>query len=142
MSDTDSLSSETIRSIADIQSVLEQTPRRVEKGCIVKIAVKDIFSPVTAEQKKSFDHIYGIVDNLADACEHSGLRSWTVNWFIISETILPDDSHDLSYLVDQLETDLTVVNWPEDEWTAHREDFRLYWFLSKMRTKTNGHSNV
>ena len=53
MSDTDSLSSETIRSIDDIKTLLEQTPGWVEKGCIVKIAIKDLFSPVTAEQKKT-----------------------------------------------------------------------------------------
>ena len=51
MSDTDSLSSETIRSIDDIKTILEQTPRWFEKGCIVKIAIKDLFLPVTAEQK-------------------------------------------------------------------------------------------
>ena len=130
MSDTDSLSTDTLCTAEEVITLLEDIICRVEKGCIVKIAIEDLFSPVTVEQK-SYNHIYGIVDKLANVCLNSGLRCWTVEWFIIYETILPEALHGLSYLMDQLETDLNVVNWPDDSRMACGEDFRLACFCQE-----------
>ena len=131
MSDIKSMDSDTLRTVEEIKTVLEGTARRVEKGCIVKIHIEDLFDSVTAEQRKSYDHFYGIADNLSDQCPNSGLRSWTIKWLTIYETLLPDDDSDLSYLMDQLETDVQVVNWPDDARVACNQDFRLAWFFAK-----------
>ena len=77
MSDTDSnltLDTQTLLDIENIKTVLDMIPRRVEKGCIVKIRHEVLFEPLTRPQLLSYPHIYGIVTNLEEVCPHSGLR--------------------------------------------------------------------
>ena len=133
MSDSDSIISLTTQERVDIKNEitkLDMIERRIECGCIVKIRIEDLFDPVTRKQSLSYPHIYGIVTNLADVSEHSGLRAWDVDWFFIHDSILPAD-HDYSYLTSQLETDMSVVNWPEDEVVSAGQDYRLKWYFKK-----------
>ena len=133
MSDSDSVISLTTQERVDIENEitkLEMIERRIECGCIVKIRIEDLFDPVTRKQTLSSFHIYGIATNLADVSAHSGLRAWDVNWFFIHDSILPAD-HDYSYLTAQLETNMSVVNWPEDKVVFVGQDYRLKWYFKK-----------
>ena len=133
MSDSDSaisLSSQEKAEIENEKTVLDNIERRIECGCIVKIHREELFDPVTRQQTLSYPHIYGIVTNLADVSEHTGLRAWDVNWYFIHDSILPADN-DYSYLTAQLETNMSVVNWPEDVFISLGQDYRLKWYFEK-----------
>ena len=134
MSNTDSnltLDTQIILDIENIKTVLEMIPRRVENGCIVKICREVLFELLTHQQSLSYPHIYGIVTNLEEVCPHSGLRAWEVRWYLIHQSILPA-GHDYSYLATQLEIDLLIVNWPEDEVAAVGEDYCLKWYFVRV----------
>ena len=134
MSDTDSvltLDSKTVADIENFKTVLDILPRRIEKGCIVKIRREVLFDPSTRQQLLSYPHIYGIVTNLEEVCPHSGLHAWEVRWFFIHACILPSD-HDYSYLSAQIETDMLIVNWPEGEDVAVGEDYHLKWYFTRV----------
>ena len=146
MSDTDSnlsLDTQTNLEIENVKTMLEMIPRRVENGCVVKIRREVLFQPVTRQQSLSYPHIYGIVTNLEEVCPRSGQRVWEVRWLFIHKSILPADN-DYSYLGAQPETDLMVVNWPEDKAAARGEDFHLKWYFVRgddcWKMKERGHT--
>ena len=134
MSDADNvltLDSKTVIDIENVKAVLDMLPRRIEKGCIVKIRREVLFNPSTRQQLLSYPHIYRIVTNLEKVYHHTGLRAWEVRWFFIHACILPSD-HVYSYLSAQIETDMLIVNWPEDEDVAVGEDYRLKWYFTRV----------
>ena len=68
---------------------------------------------------------------LEEVFPHSGLCAWEVKWYFIHKAILPS-GYNYNYLAAQRETDLLVVNWPEDEIVAVREDYCLRWFFVRV----------